>query len=375
MNVANEYAAIVDRIIEETVAPGAVDVDLEGQFPRASIDALANAGLFGLISAAEVGGSGLGLRAAADVVERLARACASTAMVMCMHYAASAVIEAFGPRQVRIEIGAGRHLTTLAFSEAGSHGYFWAPMSTASSEGDRVTLNARKSWVTSAGEAQSYVWSSKPAAEEGLSTIWLVPSGTPGVRVSGPFDGLGLRGNSSRPVEATDATIPAGNLLGTDGKGFDVMMGVVLPYFQIMSAAVSCGIMDAAVKSAGAHLGQVRYEHMDQTAADQPVNRAHIARARVRADQARALLGATLDAAEANAPETMLRVLECKAAAGEAATEVTDIAMRVSGGAAFRKDVGVERNFRDARAATVMAPTTDVLYDFIGRIVTGLPLF
>ena len=45
------------------------------------------------------------------------------------------------------------------------------------------------------------------------------------------------------------------------------------------------------------------------------------------------------------------------------------------GGAAFRKEVGVERHFRDARAATVMAPTTDVLYDFIGKAVCGLPLF
>ena len=54
---------------------------------------------------------------------------------------------------------------------------------------------------------------------------------------------------------------------------------------------------------------------------------------------------------------------------------VTDLAMRVCGGAAFRKEVGVERNFRDARAATVMAPTTDALYDFIGKAVCGLPLF
>jgi alkylation response protein AidB-like acyl-CoA dehydrogenase len=54
---------------------------------------------------------------------------------------------------------------------------------------------------------------------------------------------------------------------------------------------------------------------------------------------------------------------------------VTDLAMRVCGGAAFRRDVGIERYFRDARAATVMAPTTDVLYDFIGKAACGLPLF
>ena len=54
---------------------------------------------------------------------------------------------------------------------------------------------------------------------------------------------------------------------------------------------------------------------------------------------------------------------------------VLDLAMRVCGGAAFRKEVGVERLFRDARAALVMAPTTDVLYDFIGKAVCGMPLF
>jgi alkylation response protein AidB-like acyl-CoA dehydrogenase len=59
----------------------------------------------------------------------------------------------------------------------------------------------------------------------------------------------------------------------------------------------------------------------------------------------------------------------------EAAAGVTDLAMRVCGGAAFRKEVGVERNFRDARAAAVMAPTTDALQDFIGKAVCGLPLF
>ena len=71
----------------------------------------------------------------------------------------------------------------------------------------------------------------------------------------------------------------------------------------------------------------------------------------------------------------MLRVLSCKAAAGEAAIEVVETAMRVCGGAAFRKDVAVERYFRDAHAAGVMGPTTDVLYDFIGKAVCGMQLF
>jgi alkylation response protein AidB-like acyl-CoA dehydrogenase len=78
---------------------------------------------------------------------------------------------------------------------------------------------------------------------------------------------------------------------------------------------------------------------------------------------------------ETGRADAVLRVLESKAAAGELAAEVTDLAMRVCGGAAYRKEVGVERIFRDARASSVMAPTTDVLYDFIGKAVCNLPLF
>jgi isovaleryl-CoA dehydrogenase len=236
-------------------------------------------------------------------------------------------------------------------------------------------LDARKSWATSAGEADSYVWSSRPAAADGASTLWLVPVGAAGLEVAGAFDGLGLRGNASRPITAAGVRVPLDARLGPDGGGFDIMMGVVLPWFQVLSAAFSVGIAESAIQRTASHATATRFEHLDQSLADQPVNRHHIARMRLQADQARGLLLDTLAAIEAGRPDAMLRVLEVKAAASEAAVAVTDLAMRVCGGAAFRREVGVERNFRDARAATVMAPTTDALYDFIGKAVCGLPLF
>ena len=365
----------LERTITEAVAPHAAEVDRLGQFPRAAIRGLSAAGLLGLISANEVGGEGKGLRQAADVVEIAARSCGSTAMVMCMHYCATAVIEAHGPRDIREAIAGDQHLTTLAFSEAGSRGHFWVPLSTASVSNGTVRLDAQKSWVTSAGEANSYVWSSKPVTAEGLSTLWLVAADRPALTVRGPFDGLGLRGNASSPITADGATIPAGLRLGEDGKGFDIMMGVVLPHFQVLNAAFSAGTMQAAIARTAAHLTATRYEHLDQTLADQPTARQAVARMQIRYDQARSLLLDTLDAIEHGRPDAQLRVLEVKASASEAALEVTDLAMRACGGAAFRKEVGVERNFRDARAASVMAPSTDVLHDFIGKAVCGLPLF
>lgn len=369
------YLESLDAIIKDVIAPAAHAIDEQGDFPRAAIDALGGAGLLGLISASEVGGMGHAHRAATLVVGRIAEACASTAMVVCMHYSATAVIEAHGSMDIREKVARGEHLSTLAFSEAGSRSHFWATISTAAKSDDVVRLDARKSWVTSAGQADSYVWSSRPLEAEGASTIWLVPADSGGLSIPQPFDGLGLRGNSSSPVTAEGVIIPAENMLGPDGGGFDIMMGVVLPYFQLMSAAFSVGTMEAAATKAARHVTSTRLEHLGQSLADLPTVRAYVSRMRIKTDMAKALLMDALDALEQGREDAMLRVLEVKAAAGEASTEVTDLAMRVCGGAAFRKEVGVERHFRDARAATVMAPTTDALYDFIGKALCGMPLF
>ncbi len=361
--------------IAATVAARAVDVD-RGNFPTEAVRALGDAGLLGLISSKEVGGLGLGMPAAAFLVERLARECASTAMVVCMHYSATAVIEQHGPLETRKAIAAGKHLSTLAFSEHGSRSHFWAPVGTATGEGPQVRLTARKSWVTSARHADSYVWSSKPIVGTEASTLWLVPRTTRDLRIAdAAFDGLGLRGNDSSPVTAEGVALPLSAMLGSDGAGFPTMMGTVLPWFNVLSTAASAGLMEAAVQRTAAHAGATQFQHAGSAISDLPTARAFIARMRIQTDMVKALLADTLAAIGEARPDATLRVLESKAAAGESATVVTDLAMRVCGGAAFRKEVGVERIFRDARAALVMGPTTDVLYDFIGKAVCGLPVF
>src|SRR6266702_6303764 len=110
------YLDDLEPVITGTIAPLAIEVDQAGTYPRAALDALGKVGLLGLISAKEVGGLGEAHRAATLVVEEIARHCASTALVVCMHYAGAAVIEAHGPRAVREAIAEGRAVTTLAFS-------------------------------------------------------------------------------------------------------------------------------------------------------------------------------------------------------------------------------------------------------------------
>ncbi|MFG1869404.1 acyl-CoA dehydrogenase family protein [Micromonospora arborensis] len=372
-----ETADRIGTVIAEVIRPQAANVDREGTFPRQGVDALAAAGLLGLASSTEVGGGGQGMRAVAEVIERLAAECGSTAMVVLMHYAATAVIEAHGPPEVRTAIATGGHLTTLAFSEYGSRSHFWSPTGTASVADDdgSVRLDARKSWVTSAGEADSYVWSSLPlSGDAGPMTLWLVPAGSAGLRVTGDFDGLGLRGNGSRPMTAEGLRVASAAMLAADGAGLDTALGAVLPWFLVLNGAFCLGLAASAVAEAGRHLTGTTLAHTGAALRDAPVTRRDLARLLIRTDALRAFLGDTLTALETGRADAMLRVLQVKALAGETAADVTDGAMQLCGGSAFRKELGLERRFRDSRAARVMAPTTDALHDFVGRVATGLPL-
>jgi len=375
------------RVIEDVVAPGAAHVDASGEFPRKQIDALAQAELLALTVPAEDGGGGGGLRDAAEVVRELGAVCGSTAMIVTMHYSATAAVLAAGDKETLAAIVAGHHLSTLAFSETGSRSHFWAPLGTATAEPDSIAepdntaepdstvrLDASKSWVTSAGHADSYVWSSLPLDADGPMTLWLVPADAAGLSVSGAFDGLGLRGNASAPMTADGVHVPRAAMLGADGGGLDLALAAVLPVFLICSASMSAGLTRRLADETAAHLQRTQLRHLGQSLAQQVQPRAELARLRIEADRTWALVSETLAAVEAGRADAQLLVLEVKAAAGEAAADAADLALRAGGGAAFRKESVVERLFRDSRAARVMAPTTDALYDFIGRALCGLPL-
>src|SRR5262249_10766924 len=203
------------EIASRVLAPAAGQNDKAGRFSSEAIESLGESGLLGLLLAADVDGAGLGPRAFADVTATLAEADASVAMVYVMHICGTAAIAAARPSPaltaILKEIAAGRHLSTLAFSESGSRSHFWAPVSRAQRNGDGVHISANKSWVTSAGYAQSYVVSALAPDGTGPtdSTLYLLPAETPGLSVAGPWNGLGLRANASAPVRLDECPVPA----------------------------------------------------------------------------------------------------------------------------------------------------------------------
>jgi alkylation response protein AidB-like acyl-CoA dehydrogenase len=244
-------------------------------------------------------------------------------------------------------------------------------------QGDGFVTQALKSWVTSANHADSYVASAqKPGAASPLeSTVYLLPRTRKGVRVSGAFDGMGLRGNDSAPVTLEDVSIASTELISAQGEGAKTMLEVVLPWFALGTAAMANGLCRAAVETTAKHLQDSVFEHTGGRLRDLPNLRAALAQMSLRTEQARALLGYALGEVENPSPATPLFVLETRAASLQAAVDVTDLAMKAGGGAAYSKQLPLERNFRDARAGWVMAPTVEHLQDFIGKALTGLPLF
>ncbi len=373
-----------EKLSRELLGPRADEVDQARQFPRENLAALGKAGVLGLLTPVEFGGAGATLAEMSLALGVQSQHCASTAMITLMHFCATVVIAAKGSDALKKRIlpaaASGGHLSTLAFSEAGSGGHFYMPVSevrnTANGSGKR--LSANKSFVTSAGEADSYVVSARRAGASGPTDVnlYLIPKGTEGFIAQGRFEGLGLAGNASAPMSLNEVILRDDTCLGAEGTGFQTMLEVVLPHFQIGVASISLGIATAAFQMIAARVGTRKYEQAGGAVlASIPRVQFLVAEMAIELNSARAYLNETIRKALAGDPAAMVDVLGVKAKASEACLGIVSRAMTLGGGWAFGRRGGLERLFRDAQAAAVMAPSSDVLKDFIGKACLGLPLF
>lgn len=368
------------REIAATVAaPRADEVDEARMWPEHVFRALAEARLLGLHVPEDLGGHGQGLVALASLTEILGQTCSSSAICYGMHCVGTAVIAAkptaYHREHYLAPIAAGQHTTTLSLSEPGSGVHFFLPSTQLIEDHDHYLLRGMKHFVTNGGQVDSYVVSTLASdASHGEFSCVLVDEETPGLRWSGEWNGLGMRGNSSITMNLEDARVPRENLLGEEGDQIWFVFEIIAPYFLTAMAGTYLGIAQAAIDYTLNHLRARVY-----TTGGEPLANADVVQHRVgqlwsRLEAARQLTYAAAYAGDSGDPGALAAIFSSKAEVSDVAVQVINEAMTLCGGVAYRENSLLPRLLRDARASHVMAPPTDLLRLWTGRALLGKPL-
>jgi alkylation response protein AidB-like acyl-CoA dehydrogenase len=369
--------------VKKTVAQHAESADRNAAFPESSIKSLADAGWMGLLVPEKFGGMDGDARQFAETARVLASACGSTGMIFVMHCCGVEVIrnlmkESPEKESLMRSIAKGKHLSTLACSERGTGTHFYASYSKSKRQNGAFHLNAEKCFITSSSFADSYVVSTQADGSDDplVTSLYLVEKGGQGQEFIGKWEGMGLRANNSCAMKLRDFSVAETHLLGESGQGLSLSMSVILPRFLLGTAAVFTGIANAAYDACVHHVQSRKHEHTQEALAVLPTIRRSIAEMKVSIDACQRYLEYAADLFDeqpAN-PNLLIVLFEAKHLASKTAREVGLTASQVGGGIAYSAALSIERHLRDAMAGAVMAPTSDVLLDLIGKAALGQPL-
>lgn len=389
------------NVARDVLAPKAAEVDRSGRFPRENFQAMAEAGLIGMLVPEKYGGSGAGVLTTAVVMEEIAKACPSTAIMYNMHLCGLLVAMAMADEAQLEELispvaTAGR-LWSFAMSERGSGTRIWHMDSHLVEQGDELVFDSFKSFVSGAGHADHYLVPVRASSEAGPKdlSLLLVEGTNPGIHVQGSgWDAMGLRGTASQPIHFRDCRVPRGRRIGKPTEAFSYMMAYSLPIYMVGLSACYIGIAQTAMSAAIQHVKQRVHSDTGQSLAHVETVQRYCAEMKYRVDTVRAMLhrvARLADAAnllfdqfdEAEILDEIIRenpddpffveLSSLKVASCELAVEVVDSALQVCGGAAYKRGHTVERCYRDVRAGSIMAPADDALKLIIGKQLLGMP--
>ncbi len=253
------YRALRDAVRElaqSTVSAYAAAVDREHRFPREAIEAARELGLMGILVPAEYGGVGHDHLAFTICVEELARACASTSVIVDVHNSvATEPILVFGTEEQKRawlpRLASGEVLGAFALTEPSAGSDAAALQTSARRCGDEWVLSGTKVFITNVGEAGLYLVFARTGPEPRAAGVsaFLVPAGAEGLRVGQVFDKMGLNGSPTGELVLEDVKVPASSLLHGQGRGFTVAMRA-LDSGRIGISGQALGIAGAALTEA-----------------------------------------------------------------------------------------------------------------------------
>ena len=351
------------------IAPGADERDKKEEYPEDLMRGLAELGLLGVNVDPKYGGAGAGVVSYALALWEISRACASTGVSMAVASMVAEVIAHFGSeaqRELHVAgITSGDYVSgafALSESEAGSDP--GSMRTTARRDGNEWVINGQKQWITNGDHAGiTIVWAR--TGEPGTKGIscFLVPQGTPGLKIGKKEDKMGLRASSTVPLTFDDCRVPLDALLADEGMGFRIAM-MALDGGRIGIASQAIGIAMAAHEAAAAYSKQ--REAFGQTISNFQAIQWMLADDRVELDAAKMLCLRAAALKEANLPLSKEASM-AKVFASEAAVRICNRAMQVLGGYGYINEFPVERYLRDVRVTTIYEGTSQIQRIVIAR--------
>jgi butyryl-CoA dehydrogenase len=356
-NLAREFA-------QHEVLPKAAAIDKEHRHPAELVKRMAELGLLGIAIPEAEGGAGFDHVSYALALEEIARACASTAVIMSVNNSlACDPLHRFGTPAQRARwlapLAKGELLGCFALSEPEAGSDAAAQKTTATRLSDSGWLiSGTKNWITNGPVANVcvlFAMTDRAAGSHGI-TAFILPMDAPGVRCGPPDDKLGIRGSKSSQIFLDDVQLPGDALLGEVGSGFKVAMST-LDGGRIGIAAQALGIARAALEDALAY-SQTRRSFGKPIGQHQAIG-FKLADMATEIDAARLLVLRAAwkkDRGEAYGKEAAMAKLYASDVANRAARE----AIQIFGGNGYVTEFPVERHFRDAKITEIYEGTSEI---------------
>jgi alkylation response protein AidB-like acyl-CoA dehydrogenase len=366
---------MVRTLVAERVAPRAAAIDESGEFPWDIKEVFAQNDLLGIPFPAEYGGVGGSFLTYVKVVEEVAKACASSALIIAVQELGTLPILIGGndeqKRRFIPKLASGESICAYALTEAGSGSDAAGSMKArAIRDGDAYVLNGTKIWITQGGVADVVTVFAVTDPSKGANGIsaFLVEKGTPGFNVGKLEKKMGIRGSPTVELNFVDARVPAANLLGPEGEGFKIAMKVLdksRPGIAAQALGIAQGALDYATQYAKERIA------FGKPIAQQQGIQFMLADMRTEVESARLLLYEAARRCDAGAPETTEYAAMAKLKCGDVAMSVTTDAVQILGGFGYSVEYPVERMMRDAKITQIYEGTQQIQRIVIARKMVG----
>ncbi|MDX6476651.1 MAG: short-chain 2-methylacyl-CoA dehydrogenase [Gaiellaceae bacterium] len=236
----------VRRFALEQVAPVAEELDREKRFPYDLVAKLAELGLMGMTIPEEYGGAGADTLSYAIAIEELTRIDSSVAITVAAHHSLGTLpIYYFGSEEQKREwlpdLASGKKLAAFGLTEANAGSDAGATRTTAKLDGGEWVVDGSKIFITNAGTDITACVTITALTGDGEISNIIVPNGAPGYEISSPMQKLGWRASDTRELSFQGTRVPAANLLGPRGQGFQQFLQI-LDGGRISVAAMGVGL-------------------------------------------------------------------------------------------------------------------------------------